>query len=198
MRAFAMIGLVAHYEATGQATYLSKLQQRVGQLHQMQVDNGRRAWVHNLYDHDPSESCPTTAYGSSPWMSGLLLEALVRYHKLTQDTLARDSILMAVDDLQSTAVASSGAFAGDSLIYLTCPSVYSDGNPDLDNLVSHVFAYAYRLSGHARTDYRDLGLALFNTAVDNGYSGAAKQFDQQFRSSGYFVADIDPAWASAP
>ena len=102
----------------------------------------RRAWVHNLYDHDPSEGCAQSDYGSSPWMSGLLLEAIIKYHKLTNDPVARESILMAVDDLRARYLA-TGDYAGVSFIYLGC-SAYVDGTPDLDNLISHAFGYAYR------------------------------------------------------
>jgi hypothetical protein len=182
--AFALIGLLAQYEATGNATYLNRVRERVGQLRQMQVDNGNRAWVHNLYDHDPSEGCATTDYGSSPWMSGLLLEAIIKYHKLTGDVAARESILMAVEDLRARDLA-TGSYAGNSFRYLGCPA-YRDGTPDLDNLIAHAYGYAYLLTG--TQEYLTLGRRVFDTAVANGYAGAAKQYNQQFRSSGRFVA----------
>ena len=50
--AFSLIGIMAHYEATGSSVYLNKVKERVTSLHRMQVDNSRRAWVHNLYDHE--------------------------------------------------------------------------------------------------------------------------------------------------
>src|SRR4030095_4049910 len=117
--AFALIGILAHYEGTGNTTYLNRVRDRVASLHRMQVDNGRRAWVHNLYDHDPSEGCAPTDYGSSPWMSGLLLEGIVTYHRLTGDPIARDSILMAVNDLRARYLA-TGDYAGVSFLYLGC------------------------------------------------------------------------------
>jgi hypothetical protein len=184
--AFSLIGILAHYEGTGQAAYLNRVRDRVASLHRMQVDNGRRAWVHNLYDHDPSEGCSPPDYGSSPWMSGLLLEAIVKYHKLTNDPVARESILMAVDDLRARYLA-SGAFAGGSFVYLGCP-VYVDGTPDLDNLISHAFGYAYRITGAQA--YRTLGTTLFDTSVANGVTASHKHYDQQFRSSGHFPAYV--------
>ncbi len=187
--AFALIGILAHYEGTGDVAYLNKVRDRVASLHRMQVENGRRAWVHNLYDHDPSEGCPQTAYGSSPWMSGLLLEAIIKYHKLTSDPLARESILMAVDDLRARYVA-TGSYAGVSFVYLGCSS-YDDGMPDLDNLISHAYGYAYKLTGNSA--YRTLGTNLFNTAVQYGFTGSHKHYNQQFRSSGHF-----PAYVSSP
>ncbi len=184
--AFSLIGILAHYQATGDARYLDKVKQRVGSLRQMQVDNGRRAWVHNLYDHDPSEGCAATDWGSSPWMSGLLLEAIIEYHKLTGDPLARESILMAVDDLKARDLA-TGSHAGASFVYLGCPK-YVDGMPDLDNLLSHAFGYAYRLTGNA--EYLRVGTAIFNTSVQDGVTASHKHYDQQFRSSGHFVAYV--------
>jgi hypothetical protein len=184
--AFALIGILAQYEATNNPIYLNKAKERVTSLHKMQVDNGRRAWVHNLYDHDPAEGCRVTDYGSSPWMSGMLLEAIITYHKLTGDPVARESILMALDDLKLRYLA-RGNYAGVSFVYLGC-SQYSDGEPDLDNLISHAFGYAYRLTG--LSDYRKVGTDIFNTAVTNAFSGSHKHYNQQFRSSGHFVAYI--------
>lgn len=180
--AFALIGILAHYEATGNVAYLNRVRDRVASLHRMQIDNGRRAWVHNLYDHDPGEGCATSDWGSSPWMSGLLLEAVVKYHKLTSDPVAKESILMAVDDLWARYRA-TGANAGASFIYLGC-SAYTDGSPDLDNLVAPAFGYAYRLTG--TESYRTRGTTLFNTSVADGYTGTHKHYSQQFRSSGHF------------
>jgi len=193
--AFALNGVLATYEMTGNAAYLNFAASKVAQLRQMQLDNGRRAWVHNLYDHDPDEGCAPTDYGSSPWMSGLLLEPIIKYHKLTNDAVARDSILMAVDDLRARYLA-TGEFAGASFVYLGC-SAYVDGTPDLDNLISHAYGYAYRLTGNAQ--YRSLGTSIFNTSVANGGTYTHKHYDQQFRSSGHFPAYLsDNGGESAP
>lgn len=192
--AFALTGILSHYEATGDVRYLNFARERIARLSQMQIENGRRAWTHNLYDHDPSEGCATTDYGSSPWMSGALLEGIIRYHKLTGDTVARDSILMAVNDLRTRYLA-TGSYTGQSFVYLGC-SAYRDGVPDLDNLISHAFAYAWRLTGDS--SYRTLGSQLLNTSVQNAYTGTHKHFNQQFRSSGHTVAYLGDSGGSTP
>ena len=186
---FALIGIMAHYEATGNLVYLNHVRNRIASLHRMQVDNGRRAWVHNLSDHDPSEGCAQSDFGSSPWMSGLLLEGIIKYHQFTADPVARESILMAVDDLRARFLA-TGSNAGESFVYLGC-SAYVDGTPDLDNLIAPAFGYAYRLTGN--NAYKAFGTVLFNTSVNDGYTGTHKHYDQQFRSSGYFPAFIAAA-----
>ena len=192
--AFALIGILAHYEATGNPAYLNRVRDRVASLHRMQVDNANRAWVHNLYDHDPSEGCAATDYGSSPWMSGTLLEAMVAYHQLTGDPIARDSILMAVNDLRARYLA-TGRYAGKSFIYLGC-SRYVDGMPDLDNLISHAFGYAYRLTGDAT--YRTVAIDLFNTSVTSAVSWSHKHYNQQFRSSGHVPAYLAGSATEVP
>ena len=66
----------------------------------MQSDLGGTAWVHNLYDHDPSECTDSTNWGVSPWMTGLLLEPFIDYHRLTGSNVARQSILWALEYLK--------------------------------------------------------------------------------------------------
>jgi len=182
--AFALLGTLAYYEATNNPAYIADVQRKVALLHQMQVDNGARAWVHNLYDHDPAEGCSVTDWGSSPWMSGLLLEAIIQYHKLTNDAVAVDSITMALDDLKALYLA-TGTHAGRSFVYLGCP-IYSNGTPDLDNMIAHAFAYGYRMTGNV--EYLQVGTDIFNTSVRFGYGGTHKHYNQLFRSSGHFVA----------
>ncbi len=192
--AFALMGVLALYEATGEQRYLDFATTGVTSLRRMQAENGNRAWVHNLYDHDPDEGCSQSDYGSSPWMSGLLLEGIIKYHKLTNATMARESILWAVDDLRARYLA-TGDNAGASFVYLGC-SAYEDGAPDLDNLISHAYGYAYKLTGN--TVYRTLGTALFNTSVADGVTASHKHFDQQFRSSGHYPAYISGTAAVTP
>jgi hypothetical protein len=96
---------------------------------------------------------------------------------------------MALDDLRARYLA-TGDFPGVSFIYLGC-SAYVDGVPDLDNLISHAFGYAYRLTGDPV--YRTIGTNLFNTSVQHGATPTHKHYDQQFRSSGHF-----PAYLAGP
>jgi len=185
--AFSVIGLVAYYEATNDPAYLNKATDRINSLHQMQFDNGGTAWVHNLYDHDYEECGSSNDWGVSPWMTGLLLEGVIRYHKLTGSADARESIIWALDYLKDNCLATT-AYAGESFIYLCgCDSgPRTDGLPDLDNMISHAFAYGYSLTGS--NQYKTIATNLINTAVDHGWAGSEKHFNQQFRSSGHAIA----------
>jgi len=184
--AFALLGLVAHFEATNDPVYLETAKRRIDLLHKMQLDNGNTAWTHNLHDHDPSEGADIDDWGSSPWMSGLLLEGIIRFHKLTGDDNATQSIFMALDYLMENCLASTGKHVGKSFVYLDC-SKRTNGVPDLDNLISHAYAYGYRLSDYTREDYLDLARDLLNTSVNYGSVYSSKQFNQQFRTSGHAV-----------
>src|SRR5690606_23742185 len=156
-------------------------------LYRMQQDNNNGAWVHNLYDHDPDEGCPTNAYGSSSFMSGLLAESLIRYHKLTKDPIARQSILYAADYLRANNVATNGS----GFVYLGCRSEYNTPVPDIDNLITHLYGYAYRLTNFTNQNYLNLGRTVFNYSVNTGSTTSHKHFNQEFRSSGHFPAYID-------
>jgi hypothetical protein len=186
--AFALLGLVAYYEAVNDISYLNEAKRRIDLLHQMQADNGGTAWIHNLHDHDPdySECDDTNSWGVSPWMTGLLLEGIIKYHKLTGYETARQSIIWALDYLMNNCLA-TGANAGESFTYLCgCSNpVYQDGLPDLDNMISYAFAYGYKIT--ADTDYKDVATSIFNTAVSKAYTGSAKHYNQQFRTSGHTV-----------
>ena len=186
--AFAQLGLIAYYEATGNQQYLNLARDRFHRLYDMQVANNNGAWVHNLYDHDPDEGCPQNSYGSSSFMSGLLAESLIRYHNLTKDPIAQSSILMAADYLRANNVSSNG----NGFVYLGCRTVYNSPEPDIDLLIVHLYGYAYRLSNFTNQNYLNLGRTVFNYSVSNGYAGSHKQYNQHFRSSGHFPAYIKP------
>jgi len=194
---FALIGLVAYYEATNDPTYLTRATERVDKLHEMQMDNGGTAWIHSLYDHDPSECGDVTNFGVSPWMTGLLLEGIIKYHKLTGYGKARESVLWALDYLMNGCVA-TGAYAGKSFPYMCgcTETIYVDGVPDVSNLMSHAFAYGYVLT--TENPYRALALDLIDTAVQFGYTGSAKHFNQQFRSSGHAIAYLEQTGDTVP
>ncbi|MFH1754713.1 MAG: FlgD immunoglobulin-like domain containing protein, partial [Candidatus Latescibacterota bacterium] len=185
--------------------YLHEARNRVHLLYQMQADNGGTAWLHNLHDHDPdySECYDTGSWGVSPWMTGLLLEGIIKYYKITSDYIARQSILWALDYLKNNCIA-GGSYGGESFVYMCgCSNpAYNDGLPDLDNMISHAFAFGYKITGSS--EYQNLALDLFNTAVDHGWTGSAKHYNQQFRTSGHTVAylagpvSVDNAAVSAP
>jgi hypothetical protein len=194
--AFPLIGLMAYYEATNNPVYLDIVRGRIDSLYNMQVDNGGTAWIHNLNSHDPEECYDIDSYGISPWMSGIMLEAMVKYHKLTGYNRAGQSIIYAIDHLKNCLA--TGAYAGEAFPYMcgcTDPD-YTDGLPDLSNHVSHAFAYGYKITGD--TEYKDVAIALLNNGMDYGWIGDSKHYNQQFRCSGHTVAYLEEVASAAP
>ena len=196
--AFALLGLITYYEATNDTTYLNKAKQRIDQLYQMQLDNGGTAWIHDLHEHDPGECSASQSWGVSPWMTGLLLEGIIRYHQLTGYSVAEQSILWALDYLKDNCLAIT-QHAGESFRYMCgCLNpTHPEGEPDLDNMISHAFAYGYTLTDN--TAYKDVAIDIFNTCVNYAYTGTAKHYNQQFRASGHTVAYLtDDVVSSVP
>jgi len=193
--AFPLIGLIAYYEATNNPVYLDKVHGRIDSLYKMQHDCGGTAWIHNLNSHDPTECYDIDSFGISPWMTGIMLEVMVKYHKLTGYNRAGQAIIYAVDHLKNCLA--TGAYAGESFPYMcgcTDPN-YTNGYPDLSNHVSHGFAYAYKITGD--TEYKDIAVLLLSNGMDHGWIGDSKHYNQQFRASGHAVAYLEQV-AAAP
>jgi len=87
--AFPFLGIVSYYELTGDEDYLAIAKTYMKNLYKTQQQwPGRGGFIHNLYSHDPDEGARKDEYGGSPFMTGLLLEAIVKYHKLTNSNIA--------------------------------------------------------------------------------------------------------------
>ncbi len=186
--AFPFLGVITYYELTGDKAYLTAAQKYMENLHKTQAEwPDRGGFIHNLYFHDPEEGCRKDEYGGSPFMTGLLLEAVVKYHQLTGSLQAKESIYNALDWLKKEALAPDGS----SFLYLTCDSKRGEGHPDLNLLIAHAFGYGYKISGYERTDYLELGKKIFNRGVQDAWLGDQKHFNQNYRSSGHFLAYIE-------
>ena len=186
--AFPFLGVITYYELTGDTEYLNYASQIMKNLYKTQLqwpDKG--GFIHNLYSHDPEEGCRNDEYGGSPFMTGLLLGAIVKYHKLTGSNIAKDSIFCALDWLMDDCVAPDGR----SFVYLTCDARKDEGHPDLNMLVVHAFGYGYKISDYKRKDYLDFGKKIFNYGAERAYLNRRKHFNQNYRSSGHFLGYIE-------
>lgn len=196
--AFALVGIITYYEATLDTQYLDEARRIVHSLHQMQLDNkaidGQSGFIHNLYDHDPSEGATTSEWGGSPWMTGLLLEGIVKYHIISQDPVAADSIFLALDWLTDYGLNT----AGNSFRYLTCAAYPKSGGgtPDLNLLIAPAYAYGYMLSGYTDGQLFTIARDVWNYGISEAFLRDQKHLNQNYRSSahflGYLSADLTP------
>jgi len=183
--AFPFLGVLAYYEISGDETYRKIADAYMANLYKTQLEwPGRGGFIHNLYAHDPTEHARQDEWGGSPFMTGLLLEAVVKYHQLTGSDTAARSLFLALDWLKGEALAPDGA----SFRYLTADHYNENGSPDLNLLIAHAFGYGYKISGYKRTDYLTFGEKIFKHGVDGAFLEDRKHFNQNYRSSGHFLA----------
>ena len=186
--AFPFLGVLSYYEISGDTFYRRAADAYLANLFRTQQEwPNRGGFIHNLYAHDTEEGARPDEYGGSPFMTGLLLEPIVRYHWLTGSDTAAQSIVLAVDWLLREGLAPDG----ETFLYMTSDAYRGEeGEPDLNMLIVHAFGYGYYLSGYQRTDYLDTGLRAFRRGVRDAYLGTRKHFNQNFRSSGHFLAYV--------
>ncbi|MCK5215239.1 MAG: hypothetical protein KAR05_07800 [Candidatus Omnitrophica bacterium] len=183
-----LLGVVTYYEMTLEDKYLDLATQYVDKLYQTQMEwPSRGGFIHNLYAHDPAEGARLDEYGGSPFMTGLILEGIIKYHQLTGSEKAADSIFRAIDWIINEGLVSSG----DAIKYMTSDKYLNyEGEPDLNLLVVHALGYAYKLTGYQNQEYLDVGMKLFERGVEEAYLKKRKHFNQNYRSSGHFLAYI--------
>ncbi|VAX37418.1 hypothetical protein MNBD_UNCLBAC01-932 [hydrothermal vent metagenome] len=188
LQAFPLLGFITYFEMTNDREYLKLAEEYMKNVYKTQLEwPSRGGFIHNLYAHDPEEGARPDEYGGSPFMTGLLLEAIIKYHRITKSDIAADSIFRALDWLINEGLAASG----DTFKYTTADTyLNSSGTPDLNLLVAHAFGYGYKISGYQKKEYLDIGMKVFNRGVKNAYLGTRKHFNQNFRSSGHFLAYI--------
>lgn len=115
----------------------------------------------------------------SPFMTGLVHEALILYHRL----IAPDArILPAVQKSADFLWANHWRQAGQGFIY--DPGQFDSTPedlqpaPDLNMLIAPSFGWLFKQTGS--TIWRDRGDLIFKGGVDLAWLGAAKQFNQQY------------------
>ncbi|MDE2028042.1 MAG: hypothetical protein KGJ11_05845, partial [Candidatus Omnitrophica bacterium] len=186
--AYPFLGVIAWYELTGDPDYLKLSGEYMKNLYRTQMEwPSRGGYIHNLYYHDPTEGARPDEYGGSPFMTGLLLEAVIKYHQLTDSPIAADSIFRALHWLIHEGLANSG----DTFKYTTADCYAdSDGTPDLNLLIAHAFGYGYKISGYKEQQYLDVGIKVFDRGIKDASLNDGKHFNQNYRSSGHFLAYI--------
>jgi len=185
---FPFLGILTYYELTQNQEYRKLADQYMENLYRMQLQwPNRGGFIHNLYAHDPEEGAGRNEYGGSPFMTGLLMEPIIKYHKLTGSEVAADSIFRAVDWIIKEGLTSSGT----SFKYLTSSNFASSGGePDVNLLVVHALGYAYRLSGYKQDEYLKVAQNVFFRGIEDGFLGHSKHFNQNYRNSGHYLAYI--------
>jgi hypothetical protein len=178
--AFALMGLVVYGRFSGEQAYLTAAAPRLEQLLATQAEWPDGGFIHHLYSHDTEECSTEGSYGGSPFMTGLMFEALIAHHEWFADGRIVSSVVAACDWLWD------GGWAGDGFTYMIgCPGESDWSAPDLNLLIAHGFAFAWHHTGEVRFYVR--AMTIFEQGVENAYLGTRKHYNQNHRSSGSFL-----------
>jgi hypothetical protein len=122
-----------------------------------------------------------------PFMVALTAEALITYHRKTNDTRVLPAVKMAVDYLWNCCwIPSANAMAYTDRVAADGSGDMSPA-PDLNLLIAPAFAWVYYMTGDAT--YQQRGDSIFSGGVVAGPSFVqfGKQFNQNYRWSFDFV-----------
>lgn len=151
-----LICLTGMYRATNEARYLAACSPVIEQAPAWQ-DPATGNWPNSIGECDRQPKC----LGSKPFMVGIVLEGLRRYHELSADQRVADAIVRAADWLVGDDV---WIAADHGFVYATYHRYEGDGRTgeirELDGLL-----YAYRLSGQRR--FLDVALDAWDAALQD-------------------------------
>jgi rhamnogalacturonyl hydrolase YesR len=169
-----IVELLSIYELTGDKRYFDKVKEIVDIVLDWQ-DKKRGGWIRVYED---KEECPHGHKGGSPFMTTILMEGLIKYHKITGDEKVKESIIKGNDWLINEAYLPDQK----TFVYIQCPerqgNVYS-----LNPMFMEMLGYAY----HLTKDEKYLNVAkgvLSDTLLTGNFANHLKEFTQCFRSSG--------------
>ncbi len=147
------------------------------------------AFEHDIVRPDPEE-CSKGPHGASPFMTSLLVDALMDYHALTLDPRIADVVRRVAIWYEKDAITSDGK----AFRYLwNCIDDANDdsGVADLNLLIVHVFGAAYALTKDRHwivfgDAIADAGIAAMQTSTPKQWNQAARSFGRYlgYRSMG--------------
>ena len=143
---WALRALVPSYEATLEPRYRLAAQMIVEQAIAGQ-DPVTGNWDHPLYPNEDKHR--PTCVGGKPWMVGIIVEGMKKYHRAFGDERVRELILKATDWIIAS-----------NYVYMTCKDHEPRGG-DLRHLTA--LSYAWELSGERF--YLDEALRIFGMLV---------------------------------
>lgn len=181
--AWAMMTLSSYYAIDPRPELLSALRGLADRTVAWQRQGASGAFEHDLNRADPSE-CERGPRGGSPFMTALLVDALMDYHALTDDPRIRDVVARAAGWLAERAITSDRR----AFRYLWgCETdAYDDsGTADLNLLIVPAFGAAYALTGDPR--WIDVGDALADVGVKEMRAKQPKHWNQAMRAFGRYL-----------
>jgi hypothetical protein len=122
---------------------------------------------------------------AQPFMVALAAEALIQYWDVTQDPRIPPLLQLAADQIWSTSFETSCncfRYYNDSPV----DGTWTASSWDLSLLIAPLYGWVYQRTG--AQVYRDQGDQIFNAGVAGAWLDGGKQFSQNYRWSGKYVA----------
>jgi hypothetical protein len=188
--AWTLMGLVAYYALDPRPDVKQAMTSVVDDAIRWQAKSG--AFEHDIARPDPEE-CEKGPRGASPFMTSLLVDALMDYWTLTKDPRIADVVRKVAEWYAKDAVTSDGL----AFRYLWgCDGDPNDdsGVADLNLLIVHVFGAAFALTGDRRwlvfgDRMADSGVRAMQTTNPKQWNQAARSFA---RYLGYRAKGLPP------
>ncbi|WP_437280915.1 hypothetical protein WME90_10255 [Sorangium sp. So ce375] len=180
---WAMMTLSSYYALDPRPELLSMLRGLADRTVAWQQQGASGAFEHDLSRADPEE-CERGPRGGSPFMTALLVDALMDYHALTGDPRVRDVVARTAGWLAERAITSDRR----AFRYLWgCETdAYDDsGSADLNLLIVPVFGAAYALTREPR--WIEVGDALADVGVQEMLVRDPKHWNQAMRAFGRYL-----------
>ncbi|AKT39334.1 beta-L-arabinofuranosidase domain-containing protein [Chondromyces crocatus] len=181
--AFTMMILASYYALEPRPDVKASLDELVDRTVAWQARSSSGAFEHDVTRADPSE-CERGPKGASPFMTALLVDALMDVHALTGDRRIVGVVERSAKWLEEQALTSDRrAFR---YLWRCETDAYDDsGTADLNLLVVPVFGAAYALTGDKR--WLRTGDQLADIGVDAMRPRSPKHWSQSMRSFGRYL-----------
>lgn len=181
--AFAIMILAGSYAVDPRPEVLAALKDLVDRTAAWQARGDSGAFEHDLHRVDPGE-CERGPRGASPFMTALLVDALMDVHALTGDPRIAAIVARAARWLEEKAL-TSDRMAFRYLWNCETDSYDDSGTADLNLLIVPVFGAAYALSGDPR--WLRTGDALADIGVKRMRAKSPKHWCQSMRGFGRYL-----------
>ena len=187
--AWTLMGIAAHYAVDARPEIKKALELIVTRAVAWQNRGTSGAFEHDIVRPDPEE-CEKGPHGASPFMTSLLVDALMDYYTLTADPRVVEVVRRVAVWYEKDAITTDGK----AFRYLW--NCVGDGNDDsgvadLNLLIVHVFGAAYALTGDRHwitfgDKMADAGIAAMQTTNPKQWNQAARSFGRYlgYRSLG--------------
>ena len=180
---WTVMGLASYYALDNSARVKDALTSLVDRTIAWQNRGTSGGFEHDIVRPDPTE-CSNGPRGASPFMTSLLVDGLMDYHKLTGDARITDAVRKLAQWYETQAVTTDRkAFR---YLWNCLDNAYDDSSvADLNLLIGHVFGAAYYLTGE--TKWLTFGDAMASSGLEAIYTKRPKQWNQASRSFGKYL-----------